>query len=152
MLPPVGGTPYRVPIARIDTAPRSRTNVVSLGGGRCNPPDLRGRRRAVAAKWMAEGRSYRELPAWQKGIDFVEAIYQATEGWPKGEMHGLANQLRRAAVSIPASVAAGQGRGIVAGFLDRLAVAVDALHEAQTHLQVARRLAYLEEPAYTTLL
>jgi len=101
---------------------------------------------------MAEGRSYRELPAWQKGIDFVEAVYQATEGWPKGEMHGLANQLRRAAVSIPASVAAGQGRGTVAGFLDRLAVALDALHEAQTHLQVARRLAYLDEPAYTTLL
>lgn len=44
---------------------------------------------------------YRELIVWQKAMDLVELVYQVTQTFPKEELYGLTNQVRRAAVSIP---------------------------------------------------
>ena len=55
-------------------------------------------------------KSYKELVAWQKGIEFVVEVYRSTRSFPKEELYGLTNQLRRAAVSIPSNIAEGQGR------------------------------------------
>ena len=62
-------------------------------------------------------RSYRDLVAWQKGMDLVEAVHLATRDWPKEERFGLTDQVRRAVVSVPANVAEGQGRGSRKDFL-----------------------------------
>ena len=56
------------------------------------------------------GQSYRELIAWQKAMDFVLNIYRASKLFPRDEVYGLAAQLRRAAVAIPAHIAEGQAR------------------------------------------
>ncbi len=48
------------------------------------------------------GQSYRELIAWQKAMDLVMDIYKARKLFPRDEVYGLAAQLRRAAVAIPA--------------------------------------------------
>ena len=56
------------------------------------------------------GKNYADLIAWQKSMDFVEAVYRATTALPKEEVYGLTRQMRRAAVSIPSNVAEGQGR------------------------------------------
>lgn len=52
-------------------------------------------------------RSYRELVAWQKGIEFVEAVYRVTACFPKEETYALTIQMRRAAVSVPCNLAEG---------------------------------------------
>src|SRR5436305_14497298 len=52
--------------------------------------------------------SYRDLIAWQKGMELVKAIYETTDSFPQHEMYGLTSQLRRAAVSIPSNIAEGQ--------------------------------------------
>jgi hypothetical protein len=44
---------------------------------------------------------FRELIAWQKAMDLVVRVYKATDDFPKQEMFGLVNQVRRAAVSVP---------------------------------------------------
>ena len=44
---------------------------------------------------------YRQLVAWQKAIDLVIGVYDATRLFPKEELYGLTSQLRRAVVSIP---------------------------------------------------
>ena len=67
--------------------------------------------------------SYRDLIAWQKGIELVQSVYQATAGFPRCEVWGLSNQLRRAAVSIPSNIAEGQGRRSTRDFLKFLAIA-----------------------------
>ena len=54
--------------------------------------------------------TYRDLVAWQKGIELVTAIYRATQAFPREEMYGLTSQLRRAAVSVPSNIAEGQAR------------------------------------------
>ena len=44
------------------------------------------------------GESYRDLIAWRKAMQFVTAIYQVTQAFPRAELYGLTTQLRRAAV------------------------------------------------------
>lgn len=55
-------------------------------------------------------RNYRELIAWQKGMDLVVLVYKTVASFPKDELYGLMSQARRAAVSISSNVAEGQGR------------------------------------------
>src|SRR6266481_5124133 len=55
-------------------------------------------------------RSFRDLRVWQKAHQFVLAVYRYSESFPEREKYGLAHQLRRAAVSIPANIAEGFGK------------------------------------------
>jgi four helix bundle protein len=48
-------------------------------------------------------RSFRDLRVWQKAHEFVLAVYRYSESFPEREKSGLAHQLRRAAISIPAN-------------------------------------------------
>lgn len=88
-------------------------------------------------------RNYRDLIAWQKAMDLVDLIYQTTKGFPKDEMYGLTNQLRRAAVSIPSNIAEGQGRQTTPEFVRFLAIAHGSLREVETQVMIARRQGYL---------
>ena len=95
---------------------------------------------------------YRELVAWQKAMDLVEAVYVATRQWPREELYGLTDQARRAAVSVPANVAEGQGRQGKAEFGHHLSMAHGSLHELESHLLIARRLGYFDEAGCAALL
>ena len=64
--------------------------------------------------------------------------------FPKTELYGLTSQLQRAAVSIPANIAEGQGRSHTKEFLNHLSISYESLTEVETHLQIAQRLGYLE--------
>ena len=88
---------------------------------------------------------YRELEVWQKAMDLVKMVYRHTAGFPREEMFGLTNQLRRASVSIPSNVAEGQGRRTTKEFLYHLSVARGSILEVQTQVEIARRLLYLTE-------
>ena len=55
-------------------------------------------------------KGHRDLIAWQKAMALVTDIYAATAHFPKEEMYGLTNQLRRACVSVPSNLAEGHGR------------------------------------------
>lgn len=55
--------------------------------------------------------SYRELAVWREGVELVKACYVITRSFPKDELFGLTSQVRRAAVSVPANIAEGYGRG-----------------------------------------
>ena len=101
---------------------------------------------------MVSGQSYRELVAWQKAMELVEGIYRATRSWPREELFGLTDQVRRAAVSIPANIAEGQGRDSGKEFLHHLAIADGSLHEVDAHLVIGQRLNYLDEPTCAALL
>ena len=90
------------------------------------------------------GRSYRELVAWQKAMKFVTEIYAATQRFPSEERYGLTNQLRRAAVSIPSNIAAGQARFSHKEFHHFLGQARGSLVEIETQLLIARELKYLQ--------
>ncbi|KPJ75170.1 MAG: hypothetical protein AMS14_04125 [Planctomycetes bacterium DG_20] len=88
-------------------------------------------------------KTYRDLVAWQKAISLAEIVYGATRDFPETERFGLVSQMRRAAVSVPANIAEGHGRGRKAEFRRFLGIARGSLFELQTHAELARRLGWL---------
>ena len=56
------------------------------------------------------GESYKDLIVWQRAIQMTVAVYRFTEEFPRNEVVGLSNQLRRASVSIASNIAEGYGR------------------------------------------
>ncbi len=97
-------------------------------------------------------RNYQDLVAWQKAMDYVEAVYLASRSFPGDELFGLTSELRRAAVSIPSNIAEGQGRGSDAELVRFLRVAHGSLRETETQLLIARRLAFLAPASADQLL
>jgi len=89
------------------------------------------------------GKNYRDLIAWQKAMDLVEAVYAATKGFPREELYALTTQLRRAAVSVPSNIAEGQGRTSAREFQNFLSMAHGSLREVETQSLIAGRLGYL---------
>jgi hypothetical protein len=49
-------------------------------------------------------RPHEKLDVWKWAIDLVTSVYQETKTFPKEERFGLTSQIRRAAVSIPATL------------------------------------------------
>lgn len=86
--------------------------------------------------------SYKDLVAWQRAMDLVEAVYAFTRSLPREESFGLTLQLRRAAVSVASNIAEGQGRGNGADFARFLRVARGSVQEVETQLLICLRLQY----------
>ncbi len=92
------------------------------------------------------GKSYRDLVAWQKAIQFVADIYSATRNFPKEEMQGLTAQIRNNAVGIASSIAEGQASMCPSRFREGLQDSLASLIEVDTQLTVAAMLNYLKGP------
>ena len=76
-------------------------------------------------------------------MKFVVDVYQATKEFPRHEMYGLSQQLRRAAVSVPSNIAEGKGHRSDREFGHFLLHARGSLLEAQTQIMIAKELQYL---------
>lgn len=96
--------------------------------------------------------SYKDLIVWQKAMDLVEMIYQASRTFPKEELYGLTNQLRRADVSIPSNIDEGHSRSSTAEFHRFLSIARGSLAEVETQLLIAQRLGYLSNDQIAPIL
>ena len=92
-----------------------------------------------------ETKGYKELVIWQRAIELVPKVYEITRKLPAEERFGLGDQLRRAAVSVPANIAEGQGRNHTKEFVQYLGIARGSLAELDTLLIVAHRLGYVNE-------
>jgi len=90
-----------------------------------------------------EIKSFRDLKIWQKGIELVKDVYKVTQGFPREEIYGLTNQIRRAAVSIPSNTAEGHIRQHRAEFRQFLNIALGSLAEIETQIIISRELNYL---------
>jgi len=96
----------------------------------------------------SEIKSNRDLIAWQKAMDLVVETYKVSRDFPKEELYGLTSQMRRAAVSVPANIAEGQGRRLSGEFIHFLGNARGSLLELDTHWEIALRLGYIEQKKY----
>ncbi len=96
-------------------------------------------------------RSHRDLIVWQKAMDLVVSIYRESDSFPKTEIYGLTSQVRRAAVSIPANIAEGQGRRLAGEYIHFLGNARGSLLEVDTHLEVAKRLGFISADNHLAL-
>ncbi len=88
----------------------------------------------------AKIQSYRDLQVWQRSMEMIVKIYRFTQGFPREEQFGITSQLRRAAVSVAANIAEGQGRLSRGEFTQFLGIARGSNCEVQTLLEIAREL------------
>jgi four helix bundle protein len=92
------------------------------------------------------------LKVWQAAMDLAEQCYLATKGFPKDELFGMTSQIRRAAASIPANMAEGQGRQHTKEFLNFVSTARGSLKELETHLILCQRVGLLKTQDMEALL
>ena len=96
--------------------------------------------------------SYRDLEVWERAMGLATMIYELTRSFPQEERFGLTSQIRRAAVSIPANIAEGWGRGGTREFQQYLRIAQGSLRELETHLLLSSRVGLCAETAIEPLL
>ena len=92
---------------------------------------------------------FEELRTYQEGLDFVHIIYELTSKWPKDEVFGLTNQLRRASVSIVLNIAEGSSRK-KNDFLHFLDIARGSCYECVAVLTIAKRRKYITSQQFDT--
>lgn len=88
---------------------------------------------------------FEKLKVWQKAMDLVVDVYQATENYPKEEKYGLTFQMRRSAVSIPSNIAEGSGRNSNQQFNYFLGVASGSTSELITQTFLSERLYLIDK-------
>lgn len=88
--------------------------------------------------------NHKDLEAWKFSINFVTEIYELTKSFPKEEIYGLTNQIRRSAVSVPSNIAEGSARQTDKEFLQFLYIAIGSLAELETQLIIANNLHYIK--------
>ncbi len=90
----------------------------------------------------SKAKTFRDLIVWRKAHEFVIEVYRYTPTLPRNEMYGLALQMKRAAVSIPANIAEGfrrRGRADKVRFMN---IAEGSLEESRYYLILATDLNY----------
>lgn len=87
---------------------------------------------------------HRRLEVWQEARELVRRIYGVSNNFPKTEKFGLADQINRAAVSVPSNIAEGSSRESPADFVHFLVIARGSLAEIDTQLTIAEDLGYID--------
>ena len=86
-----------------------------------------------------EVKSYKDLRVWRMGLELVDEIYDICSKLPQIEVFGLANQMRRASVSIPSNIAEGSKRTSRADFRQFCLIALGSSAELETQLLIVRK-------------
>ena len=82
----------------------------------------------------------------------AEICYEKTSRFPSRETYGLANQIRRAAVSVPSNIAEGHSRRTLQAYLNHLSIALGSQSELETQVELSFRLNLLSEQSATEIL
>jgi four helix bundle protein len=84
-----------------------------------------------------ESKSYTEMNVWKVARQIANEIYSVTQIFPKDEIFGITNQMRRAAVSIASNIAEGIGRNHSKDTLQFLYISRGSVYELETQLFIS---------------
>ena len=101
---------------------------------------------------MNKIQNFRDLRVWQVAKLLVTEIYEITRNFPKHEIFGLAQQIQRAAVSVPSNIAEGHARGSRKEYTQFLIIARGSLAEVETQLEIAVDLGYIAQDSLTEII
>ncbi|WP_433779954.1 four helix bundle protein [Flavobacterium anhuiense] len=88
---------------------------------------------------------YSKLEVWIEARKLVNLLYDFSKLFPKEELFGLTNQMRRAAISIPSNIAEGCGRQTSKETIHFLHISRGSLYELETQFYIALDQKYIEE-------
>jgi len=81
----------------------------------------------------------------------VYEVYKITREFPKEEIYGLTNQIRRAAVSIPSNIAEGAARNSTKEFIQFLYISLGSISELETQFIISKNLEYIKVEFYDNI-
>lgn len=96
-------------------------------------------------------KDFHNLKIWERAHKLTMSIYMLTKEFPKEELYGLTNQMRRSSSSIPTNIAEGCGRDSQAELTRFFKLAMGSSSELDYQLILAHDLQYMDVKAYTNL-
>lgn len=100
---------------------------------------------------MATFQKFEDIQVWQKARQATKRIYETTKNHEFSKDFGLANQVRRASVSVMSNIAEGNGRKTNKDFANFLVMSHGSAGEVQSHLYVALDLGYINHDEFSEL-
>lgn len=95
--------------------------------------------------------NFEKLDIWHKAMEFADLVYSITRAFPADERFGLANQMRRAAVSASSNVAEGSARISHNDFARFVEIATGSLFEVISQSFVSRQQGFISENDFQRL-
>lgn len=88
---------------------------------------------------------HKELDAWKFSVDLSVELYSITKSFPKEEMFGIVQQIRRAAISVPSNIAEGCARKSSKETIHFLYFSLGSLAELETQIIISHKLGYINQ-------
>ncbi len=95
--------------------------------------------------------NFEKLEVYQDGIEFANKVYNITKPFPRNEIFGITNQIRRASISIPSNIAEGSSRG-KKEFIHFLNIALGSTYECVPLLEISKRQEYITTKMFNELI
>ena len=89
--------------------------------------------------------SHKKLEVWKLSNELFKQLYKLTDNFPKNEIFGITNQIRRAAVSIASNLAEGCARKSSVEKKRFFEIARSSLVEIDTQLEISSELKYIDK-------
>ena len=90
-------------------------------------------------------KSYIELDVWIEARKLVNDVYLLTNDFPKEEIYGITNQIRRCSVSVPSNITEGCGRQTAKDIIRFLYISRGSLYELETQLYLSNDLNFISK-------
>ena len=94
---------------------------------------------------------FTDLKVWNKAHQLTLQVYRMTKAFPREEKYRLADQLCRAASSVPANISEGTGRKTLKEYTQFACTARGSVEEMKYHLILAKDLGYLPTETFEEL-
>jgi four helix bundle protein len=102
----------------------------------------------TATQTPATIQSFTGLIAWQESHKLVMMIYRITQKFPKEEVFGLTNQLRRAVISITSNLAEGFSRKSYKEKIQFYSMALSSLTEVQNQVLASKDIGFMQQQEF----
>ena len=94
--------------------------------------------------------NFEKLEVYKDAIEYANHVYEITKSFPKNEMFGITNQLRRASFSISSNIAEGSSRG-KREFAHFLNIALGSSYECVPFLEISKTQRFIGQQSYKNL-
>jgi len=95
--------------------------------------------------------NFERLEVYNDAVELANQTYEITKRFPRSEIFGITNQVRRAAISIPSNIAEGSSRG-KKEFIHFLNIALGSAYECVPLLEISKRQGYLNHESFSELI
>jgi len=87
--------------------------------------------------------SFKDLIVWQKSADLTVLVYKYTDNFPRSELNGIVNQIRRAVVSVSSNIAEGFKRSHKKEKIQFYNIAFGSISEVESQIEISEKLNYI---------